>query len=255
MPDRDFLVFRLQGPMAAYGEIAVGERRSTWSAPSKSAVLGLLAAGLGLDRAASADHAALDRGLGFAVRLDQPGRPLRDYHTAMAPKARKGARWRTRKEELEAADLNTVLSERTYLVDPISTVALWCKSGEGIGLAGLADTLRRPRFTPYLGRKACPLGAPPRPIVASAADLDAAFAAYDETEEVVRGLLKGFAPHIRRSASRPAVWVELDAGLEAQTVERRVRRDGLMNRGLWQFTDRAEGRYDYKARIPGEVEP
>ncbi|HAP98609.1 MAG TPA: type I-E CRISPR-associated protein Cas5/CasD, partial [Rhodospirillum rubrum] len=107
MAVRDFLVFRLVGPMAAWGDIAVGERRGTWDVPAKSAILGLLAAGLGIDRADRTAHEALDRGLGFAVRQDRPGRLLRDYHTAQAPKARKNARWSTRRDELNDDDLNT----------------------------------------------------------------------------------------------------------------------------------------------------
>ena len=252
MTDRYFLLFRLRGPMSAYGEIAVGERRSTWHVPSKSAVLGLVAAGLGLDRFDAVAHSRLDTALGFAVRVDQPGRLMRDYHTAMAPKARKGARWRTRKEELEADDLNTVLSERNYLIDLIATVAFWAKSGANIALEPLADALRRPQFAPYLGRKACPLGAPPRPLVLSAQDLNSAFAAYDVSESAVGQDLRGFAPRIWLN-DRPSVWLELNADMDLPVLERRLRRDALMNRPLWQFTDRPEGRYLYEAPIPGEA--
>ena len=46
----DILVFRLYGPMASWGEIAVGENRHTANYPSKSALLGLLGAALGIER-------------------------------------------------------------------------------------------------------------------------------------------------------------------------------------------------------------
>ena len=44
------LLFRLYGPLASWGEIAVGESRHTAVYPSKSALLGLLAASLGIRR-------------------------------------------------------------------------------------------------------------------------------------------------------------------------------------------------------------
>ena len=43
----DFLTFALAAPLAAMGEIAVGERRGSWDRPGRSAVLGLIAAVLG----------------------------------------------------------------------------------------------------------------------------------------------------------------------------------------------------------------
>ena len=58
----DFLIFQLQGPMAAWGEVAVGEDRGSRDDPGVSALSGLLAAALGVDRADEASHAALARG-------------------------------------------------------------------------------------------------------------------------------------------------------------------------------------------------
>ena len=47
---RDYLVFRLYGPMCSWGDIAVGEVRPSTVHPSKSAILGLIAAALGVKR-------------------------------------------------------------------------------------------------------------------------------------------------------------------------------------------------------------
>ena len=47
---RDFLLFTYYAPIAAFGQVAVGEVRGSWERPGKSAILGLLAAGLGLAR-------------------------------------------------------------------------------------------------------------------------------------------------------------------------------------------------------------
>lgn len=258
MVQRDYLVFRIAAPIGAFGDIAVGERRATWDVPSKSGVLGLVAAALGLERTAPQAHQALDTGLGFAVRQDHPGRPLRDYHTAQSPKARKGKVWRTRREELESDDLSTVLSERIYRVEAEATVALWTKVEGGPTLADLEAALKRPRFTLYVGRKACPLGWPPRPRVIAAGSVGAALAAFDALEFASDHDLRRFRPK-RWDSKAPALWIEAYAETEpadeGPVRERRQRRDGLMNRALWQFTDRSETRFDFAAPLHGEETP
>src|SRR5208337_1142437 len=169
---REFLLFRLSGPLASWGEIAVGERRSSWPRPSKSAVLGLVAAALGYDRHDTKAHALLNDGLHFAVRVDSTMRgftagsgadsglkPLRDYHTAQVPSARRGKKWATRAEELREGQLNTILSERWYWTNMTATAAVWWKQrgAEQPPLAEIESALREPVFALYLGRKSCPL--------------------------------------------------------------------------------------------------
>ncbi|MDE1145775.1 MAG: type I-E CRISPR-associated protein Cas5/CasD [Azospirillaceae bacterium] len=265
MANRDFLVFRLQGPMAAWGAVAVGERRPTWDLPSKSAVLGLVAAGLGLTRGDAPGHAALEAGLGFAVRQDAAGRPLRDYHTAQAPKARRNAQWRTRRDELagDKDDLNTVLSERLYRLEAAATVALWRRGDAGAApaLPDLAAGLVRPRYTLFLGRKSCPLGRPPRPRTVAADGLLAAFSAYDAAEGAAGLHLPLWLNRGRPPADAPRdVWFEWHAGLAAEESQvlagddgqHRQRRDAVADRARWQFTDRREGRLVWRAPVIGE---
>ena len=81
----EYLLFRLYGPLASWGRVAVGGVRGSDAHPSKSAVLGLVAAALGLRRDDAAAQARLAAGYGFAVRVDAPGVLLRDYHTAQVP--------------------------------------------------------------------------------------------------------------------------------------------------------------------------
>ncbi|MGL4603678.1 MAG: CRISPR-associated protein Cas5, partial [Iodobacter sp.] len=54
-----YLVFRLYGAMASFGEIAVGELRHSAAYPSRSALLGLLGAALGIARSNEAGQQAL----------------------------------------------------------------------------------------------------------------------------------------------------------------------------------------------------
>lgn len=256
----EFLVFRLKGPMMAFGEITVGERRSLWDVPSKSGVLGLVAACLGLE---PKDHEALlnlDQSLGFAVRVDQSGRPLRDYHTAQAPKdasltRRKKANLglNTRKDELECDDLNTVLSERLYRLEAEVTIALWVKPNHHYDLKAVSEALMRPIFTPYLGRKSCPLGAPTRPLILNKTHLMTALSVYDESLREAEKYLG-----LKREAFKPCdLWFEWDCGLndeQKMAVAVRSRRDALRNRKLWQFSDRQEGKLDWPP-MPYGTEP
>lgn len=73
------LLMQLAGPLQSWGASSRFARRSTEPAPTKSGVIGLLAAALG--RARSADLTDL-AALRFGVRVDQRGTPLRDFHTA-----------------------------------------------------------------------------------------------------------------------------------------------------------------------------
>ena len=256
MTGRDYLVFRLAAPMGAFGDIAVGERRATWDVPSKSGALGLVAAALGVTREQTEAHRAFDAGLGFAVRQDRAGRPMRDYHTAQAPKARKGKVWRTRREELAADDLNTVLSERVYRLEPEATVVLWVKAEGAPALTDIEAALKRPTYTLYVGRKACPLGWPPRPRVITAQTVNQALVEFDALEAAADHALRWARPR-RRGDRPPAVWIEAVGEPEAVDGlrEHRQRRDGLMNRSLWQFTDRTESRFDFVAPLHGEDAP
>src|SRR5262249_16497017 len=143
----EFLTFALAAPLASMGDIAVGERRGTWDRPGRSAVLGLLAACLGLARDDDASHAALEAGYGLALRRQQIGPLLADYHTAQVPPARRGRRFVTRAEELAADALETILSRRDYRTDVVVLAALWQRPGAKWPLAAIEAALRAPHFT------------------------------------------------------------------------------------------------------------
>mgnify|MGYP001436839351 FL=1 len=85
------LVFRLYGAMASWGSTAVGGVRPTESTPSRSAVVGLLSAALGLKREQEEDIARLNDCLSMAIKSESDGRLLRDYHTAQVPSTDKKA--------------------------------------------------------------------------------------------------------------------------------------------------------------------
>lgn len=253
---RDFLLFRLWGPMSSWGSIAVGEQRDTWQRPSRSAVLGIVAAALGIERANASAHLPLERALGFAVRVDDGGWAMRDYHTAQSPSSEAGRRWRSRYDEIHGAKkLNTILSERSYHAGMNAVVALWRRAGDTNGLppmTHIADKLCHPTFVLYLGRKASPIGLPLAPFLTTSETVAAAFAAFDTHDAARVADAKTNKQHrlgwlleeARRDMSGKATyWLDPDdldvfgphnRGRETQ------RRDGIRDRRTWTFNDRHE---------------
>src|SRR3546814_11437229 len=75
------LLLRLAGPMQSWGTTSRFDQRDTGKEPSKSGVVGLLAAALGIERENWADLEPLTR-LTMGVRHDRPGVLKRDYQTA-----------------------------------------------------------------------------------------------------------------------------------------------------------------------------
>jgi CRISPR system Cascade subunit CasD len=177
-----WLMLTLAGGLASFGGIAPGNLRHSEREPSRSALLGLCAAALGLRRDAVDAQRELASVLRFASRCAASARLLRDYHTTQAPPqpALKGRPRQTRRDELSVPkdDLNTVLSEREYYCDYVATVGIHCINGER--LQELEIALRKPKFTLYLGRKSCPLAWPMDPLLISAERWSEALSRYDE---------------------------------------------------------------------------
>ena len=73
------LLLRLAGPMQAWGVKSRFTVRSTELEPSKSGIIGMLAAAVGRRRTDPIEDLL---SLRFGVRKDQPGRVIRDFHTA-----------------------------------------------------------------------------------------------------------------------------------------------------------------------------
>jgi CRISPR system Cascade subunit CasD len=261
----DFLCFRLHGPLASWGDIAVGERRPTSPHLSRSAVLGLVAGALGIRRDDADAWAELDRDVGFASRTDAPGELLIDFHTAQGPDEKlfraqagatrkAGALWHrpaTRRAELAFGrrELSTLLSSRQYRVDAVWTAALWLRSGNSPwSLERFADALRRPHFVPYLGRKSCPLDLPMEPQVVAAADpVEAMARAAFKTDGLLEVVMHGGAG--RATVQWEGAWPDLEP---SQTSRRR---DRVLSRARWQFAEREEHQKAWSSQGGGRNVP
>jgi len=138
------LVLRLAGPLQSWGITGQFGRRDTHTQPTKSGVVGMIAACLGRERGADIrDLASLLMG----VRVDQPGTLIEDYHTIS----------RTDGSTLPTAsgankkDL-TAVTRRWYLADAVFLVTL---AGDKKLLGVIADAINHPVYAPTLGRRSC----------------------------------------------------------------------------------------------------
>lgn len=128
------LLLRLAGPLQAWGDASRFARRDTGRYPTKSGVLGLLAAAGGRRRTDNIEDLT---GLRFGVRVDQPGQLQRDFQTAI--------NWSTGK--------SMPLSYRYYLADAVFVAGV---EGDRDLLEALDAALINPVFPLYLGRRSCP---------------------------------------------------------------------------------------------------
>lgn len=126
------LLLRLAAPLQSWGLTAKFDTRDTQRLPTKSGVVGLLAAALGRRR-----HEAIDdlKALRMGVRADQEGELLSDFHIA------------------RGSGKDPYVTTRYYLSDAVFVVGL---EGQDSLLEALEAALRQPAFPLFLGRRSCP---------------------------------------------------------------------------------------------------
>jgi CRISPR system Cascade subunit CasD len=157
------VALRLGGPLQSWGSSQrLDHYRRTERFPTKSAVLGLVAAALGRGRSDPVDDLVA---LGFGVRIDRPGEVLRDFHTLSSLFDDKGhfaperGRLPNASGGYRSPETSTRVTVRHYLADACFVVGI---EGEPVALGEIDEALRRPVFPLYLGRRSCPPDAPVR---------------------------------------------------------------------------------------------
>jgi len=229
----EWLVFQLYGAMASWGDIAVGELRTSWDHPTRSAMIGLLCAALGIRRDEEERLKAVAEGYRFSFRVNEDSTPVRDYHTIQVPGSGTGRNRRaflTRREELSVPEdqISTILSTRDYLCDCGYTVFVTALPGAPYTLEEVQAGLKNPIFILYLGRKSCPLSVPLNPQIVAAESL----------QDVCR-LIPPIQYSGKKKDSFLVFWEDgVKAGMEM--FQRQVRRDHPTSRRRWQFSGRDE---------------
>ena len=143
------LLLRLSGPLQSWGSDSRFDTRNTNREPTKSGVIGLIAAALGIKREESTEKLGELNSLKFAVRVDKEGELLKDFHIAKSQKS-------------------SYVTNRYYLSDATFLVAL--ESDNLDLIKKIALSVQNPVFPLFLGRKSCP---PTLPIVVGIENTDA----------------------------------------------------------------------------------
>ncbi|MFV8381519.1 type I-E CRISPR-associated protein Cas5/CasD [Corynebacterium hindlerae] len=134
------LLLLLKGPLQSWGDESRYTTRATGATPSKSGVIGLLAAAQGRQRVDPIEDLVQ---LDFAVRVDQSGVLLKDYQTAQP--------WQ------KAPNANARLVTRYFLTDAAFVVAIG--STDRKMLEGIQESLKKPAYPLFMGRRSCPVPA------------------------------------------------------------------------------------------------
>ncbi|WP_030408218.1 type I-E CRISPR-associated protein Cas5/CasD [Streptomyces albus] len=146
------LLLRLAGPLQSWGDRSSFNRRETRPEPTKSGVIGLLAAAAGRPRRANLDDlASLDLG----IRVDRPGSLLRDYHTVSDYRGRpllSAAVTGKGRQKPTSPAKHTHVTQRFYLQDAVFLAAV---TGPEPLVTALDHALRHPAFPLALGRRSC----------------------------------------------------------------------------------------------------
>ena len=148
------LLLHLSGPLQSWGERSRFNQRDTAPAPTRSGLIGLIAAALGRPRHQPLSDLAALR---FTTRIDRPGTLLRDFHTVGGGMPRH-LTVITAEGKRRSAETATLISDRYYLQDAAFTVAVTAPDPQLV--ADCAQALRAPTWPPYLGRRSCPPNAP-----------------------------------------------------------------------------------------------
>ena len=123
------LLMRLAGPLQSWGSASRFTRRETETMPTKSGVIGMIAAALGMGRDESL---ARFQGLRFGVRVDQPGSVLSDFQTAR-----------------DDSGKSMPLSRRYYLQDAVFLAGIEDESGSD-RLIDYRRALQKPYYSLFL---------------------------------------------------------------------------------------------------------
>jgi CRISPR system Cascade subunit CasD len=155
---QEYLILKLKGPLQSWGAHTYEDYRPSNLFPTQSGLLGLLAACLGIERQDRARLQTLDQSIELAVRVDhatldgeKPLSPTKitDFHTVMDARRVDGK-----------ASKYPVVSRREYLCDATFTVAIRESAQPRMNLDELEAAVKKPYYTPFLGRRSCPLSRP-----------------------------------------------------------------------------------------------
>ncbi len=139
------LILKTEG-MSAYGLQTFDVHRKINHFPTRSAIIGLLGAALGITRENHAQLYALSQQIKIAVQVHNTGQKILDYHTVQNFRSPMGK-----------IQKGTKPTYREY----------WCDSEHSFAITASDEIIKKlslhvkaPKFTLFQGRKSCPLTRP-----------------------------------------------------------------------------------------------
>ena len=169
------LLLRLAGPLQSWSTHSRFNDRDTHTAPTRSGLIGLIASALGYPRHRPPGDLT---DLSFTLRIDQPGTPLSDFHTAGGGLPAR-ATIVTGEGKRRPAGKGTLTSHRHYLAGAAFTLAVTAPEDTGDLIDRCAHALAHPASTRL------------RPGAALTHDLADAGRGYERFWERVRGADRG----------------------------------------------------------------
>jgi len=169
-----YLAIKFHGVMQAWGGHTYEDLRHSELIPTRSAVLGMLAACLGIDRKDVSGMEALSQSVRMAVRLDSKPQRMMDFHTVLDARKVDGK-----------PNPNPVVSKREYLCDAQYSVMIHIAEGGVLSLNAIEEAVKKPVYTPFLGRRSCALSRPLFESIVSALDVKQAFALVEPVGGVI----------------------------------------------------------------------
>ncbi len=163
----------------------IGDSRPTLPFPTRSGVLGLIAACMGILRSENDRLLALADGARVHVRVDAGGTPLVDDQTIQDnPNA--------------STTRQTIQSKRTYLCD--ASFAVVVVPGPNTSVQAITSAALSPVFAPCLGRRTCVLSAPL--LIAAEVTGTDPIALFDGVERGPKELLEALDPSPQGTSGR-----------------------------------------------------
>ncbi len=208
------VALRLQGPLQSWGGPSVGDDRPTLPFPTRSGVLGLVGACMGILRSEQTRLLDLARGARVHVRVDAPGSLLVDDQTIQGHPAASETR-------------QTIQSKRSYLCDASFTVIV--VPGPSVSVESIVNAVRMPVFSPFLGRRHC---VPSTPLLLAPEVI------ADDPLDLFADLPRGSVEFVGDASAHPDLDHYLDVTDHARRLRRIVVRDDLAGPLGRQFRER-----------------
>lgn len=238
------LMFHIGGAMGSWGTAFTGTYRTSDLHPTKSAMIGIISAALGLDRGDVEGQRFLFTDYDYVVSCADGAERIADYHTvgaARIPSKQEVIVGGYRRHELKRDGQNTILSRREYVCNGYFTVFVIPHDDARVPLETLRDAMIRPRYVLYLGRKSCPPSFPMCPEVVETDSLKDLITT--RSLEPFKKAEFGDSEYLsRHSGIKVYSTFELE-GMDGLSISRR--RDENADHSRWVFEDRAE--YEYRA--------